>query len=46
VSQRDYRVVDGHVEVLDGGEVVWWGDVEGMLAHQAMPLPGTSDGSS
>lgn len=44
VSRLDYRVVDGHIEVLDGGELLWWGDVDGLVAHKVMPLPGTDDG--
>lgn len=41
---REYRVIDGHVEVLDGDELVWWGDVDGLVAYEAMALPGTDDG--
>ena len=44
MKEREYRVVDGHVEVLDGDELVWWGDVDGLVAHKAIALPGTSDG--
>jgi hypothetical protein len=44
VSPREFLVVDGHVEVLDDGEVVWWGDVDGLVAHKAIPLPGSDDG--
>lgn len=39
-----YRVIDGHVEVSRDGEVIWWGDVAGGVAYEAIGLPGTDDG--
>ena len=43
-SLRDYGVAEGHVKVFHGDELVWSGDVDGMVAFQAMTLPGTDDG--
>jgi hypothetical protein len=44
VAEKEYRVVDGHVEVLDGDELLWGGDVDGLVAYKAIALPGTEDG--
>ncbi|MBV8985413.1 MAG: hypothetical protein JO248_13330 [Acidimicrobiia bacterium] len=40
----NYRVIDGHVEVTDGSVLVWWGDVDGQDAYEAIALPGSDDG--
>jgi hypothetical protein len=44
VFLREYGVTEGQVQVFDGDALVWLGDVDGMLALEAMALPGTDDG--
>ncbi len=44
MNETEYRVVDGHVEVLAGDELLWRGDVDGLVAYRAIALPDTNDG--
>ena len=39
-----YRVIDGCVEVASGDEVIWWGEVAGGVAYEAITVPGSDDG--
>ena len=36
--------MDCHIETRDGDELLWWGDVDGLVAHRAMALPAREDG--
>lgn len=36
--------MDGHVEISDGDDLLWWGDVDGLVAYKVLPLPDTDDG--
>lgn len=36
--------MDGHVEISDGADLLWWGDVDNLVAYKVLPLPDTDDG--